>query len=357
MNNNPSWTDTLININASIREAIQVLNRVGLRIVIIVNESGKFIGAVSDGDIRRGILKGYTLESSIEKILNADAIVVPEGLPQDVIKRMMLVNKIQQIPIVNNENKVIGLHLWDQINLKQLKPNLFVIMAGGKGTRLLPYTEECPKTLVKVGDKPMIEHIINRAKYFGYKNFLISIYHFGDKIQDYLGDGNELKINLEYLREESPLGTAGALSLISNVPDLPLIITNGDVMSEIDFEEILDFHNRNNAIGTMAVKIFEWQNPYGVVKIDGIDIVSFEEKPTINTHINAGVYVLSPIALKYLEAGKSCTMPDLFEKLRLNSKKIIAYPMHEPWFDVGRPSDLKKANDEILMNKGLKKYE
>lgn len=351
MRDMPTWKEALINADATIKDAIQILNRVGLRISIAVDGAGKFLGTISDGDIRRGMLKGFSLDAPILNILRSDAIVVPEGLSRDMIMRLMLINKIQQIPIVNEENIIVGLHLWDEINVIPKRSNVFLIMAGGKGTRLMPYTKECPKPLVKVGGKPMIDHIIERAKYFGYSNFLVSLQHLGGMIQDHLGDGSRFNVNLSYLTESSPLGTAGALSLLSEPPDHPMVVTNGDVISDIDYGEILDFHIRNGAFATMAVKLYQWQNPFGVVKMQGIDISGFEEKPVINSHINAGVYVLSPLALKYLMPGVACSMPELFEKLRLDAKKIIAYPMHEPWLDVGRPSDLEKANAEIFEDK------
>ncbi len=346
-----AWMKALINTNATIKDAIQILNRVGLRIVIAVDEAGKFLGTVSDGDIRRGMLKGFSLDSSIQNILRSDAIIVPDGLSRDVIIRLMLINKIHQIPIVNDDNRIVGLHLWDEINLTPQRPNIFLIMAGGKGTRLMPHTKECPKPLVKVGGKPMIDHIIERAKSFGYSNFVVSVQHLGEMIQEHLGDGRRFNINLSYLKESTPLGTAGALSLLAKKPDVPIVISNGDVMSDIDYGEILDFHIRNGAFATMAVKLYQWQNPFGVVQMQGIDISGFEEKPIINSHVNAGVYVLSPKSIDYLESGVECSMPALFEKLRLDSKKIIAYPMHEPWLDVGRPGDLEKANTEIFENK------
>lgn len=351
MKNIPTWEKTLINVDATIKDAIQILNNVGLRIVIVVQESGEFLGIISDGDIRRGMVKGYSLNTPIQNIVRSQALVVPEGLSRDMIIQLMLINKIHQIPILNEENRIVGLHLWDEVNTRPQRLNLFVIMAGGKGTRLMPYTKECPKPLVKIGGKPMIDHVIDRAKNFGYENFIVSIFHFGEMIKSHLGDGSGLSINLDYLQESSPLGTAGSLSLISKAPNLPIIVTNGDVICDIDYAEILDFHVRNNAVATMAVKLYQWQNPFGVVNMNGIEISGFEEKPIIDSHINAGVYVLSPLALEYLEVGVACSMPELFERLRLDSRKIIAYPMHEPWLDVGRPIDLEKANAEILKDK------
>jgi dTDP-glucose pyrophosphorylase len=351
MKPNQTWKKTIICSNATIKEAIQILNEVGLRIAIVVSESGEFLGIISDGDIRRGMVKGFSLNDSIKKILKSKPLVASEGLSKEKVLQLMLDNKVHQIPILDSKNKIVGLHLWDELNLNPKRSNLFLIMAGGKGTRLMPFTEECPKSLVKIGDKPMIEHIIDRAKRFGYKNYIISIYHFGEMIKSYLGNGNRLNINLSYIQESSPLGTAGSLSLLSDKPKIPIIVTNGDVISDIDYGEILDFHMHNEAVATMAVTSYQWQNPFGVVNMDGIVISGFEEKPIIKSYINAGVYVLSPIVIDYLRPGVPCDMPELFERLRQDSKKIVAYPMHEPWLDVGRPIDLEKANAVIYKGK------
>ena len=219
-----------------------------------------------------------------------------------------------------------------------------VILAGGLATRLRPITQTIPKALIEVAGKPMLLHIIERAKHEGFRNFYIAIHHLGKMIEDYFGDGSKFGVNIQYLREETPLGTAGALSLLKPCPTEAFVVTNGDVITDIKYADILDFHNRHNAFATMAVRTHEWQHPFGVVQTKGIDIVGFQEKPIAKTHINAGVYVLSPEALCELDENIRCDMPDLFEKLWDKSGRTVAYPMHEPWLDVGKPDDLKKAN-------------
>jgi NDP-sugar pyrophosphorylase family protein len=220
-------------------------------------------------------------------------------------------------------------------------------MAGGKGTRLRPHTENCPKPLVRVAGKPMLEHIIDRAKLEGFNDFTLAVYYLGHMLEEYFGDGSRFGVNIEYLRESAPLGTAGALSLLNPRPDVSFVVTNGDVLTDIRYGELLDFHSRHAAAATMAVRTHEWQHPYGVVQTRGMEIVGFEEKPVARSHINAGVYVLSPEALDELECGVPCDMPTLFERLQSSSRRIFAYPMHEPWLDVGRPEDLENAHHSI----------
>ena len=218
-------------------------------------------------------------------------------------------------------------------------------MAGGKGTRLHPQTEYCPKPMLLVAGKPILEHIIDRAKIEGISHFVLAIYHLGQMIEDYFGDGTNFGVKIEYLREESPLGTAGALSLLSPLPDSAFIVTNGDVISDIHYGELLDFHHQHSAMATMAVRMHEWQNPFGVVKTQGIEIIGYEEKPISRSHINAGVYVIEPWALGLLRKSAPCDMPTLFELIQNSEKKVVAYPIHENWLDIGRPDEFLKAMD------------
>ncbi|MDP4837828.1 MAG: nucleotidyltransferase family protein, partial [Burkholderiales bacterium] len=269
--------------------------------------------------------------------------VVPPHMPRGSIEQLMVANKIQQIPVVDEQRKVVGLHVWDQIASPQALPNVMVIMAGGKGTRLRPHTEACPKPLLPVNGKPMLEHIIDRAKSEGFSHFVISLHYLGHMIEEYFEDGSRFGVRIDYLREESPLGTAGALSLLSPRPSEPIVVTNGDVLTDIHYDEVLDFHLRQKAVATMAVRVHEWQHPFGVVQTEGIDIVGFEEKPVARSHINAGVYALDPSSLDELDKNSPCDMPTLFRRLQTKELRTVAYPMHEPWLDVGRPSDYKAA--------------
>jgi NDP-sugar pyrophosphorylase family protein len=284
------------------------------------------------------------MNSPIARIIHRNALVVPPELGRDLVMQLMLANKIQQIPVVDQQHHVAGLHLWNEMTMPPSRPNLMVIMAGGMGTRLRPHTEDCPKPLLLVAGKPMLEHIIERAKLEGFNHFVLAIHYLGHMIEAYFGKGERLGVQIDYLREESPLGTAGALGLLKPIPDAPFVVTNGDVITDIRYGELLDFHARHAATATMAVRLHEWQHPFGVVQTQGVEIVGFEEKPIARSHINAGVYVLDPSALSVLTADAHCDMPSLFERLQVKSQRTVAYPMHEPWLDVGRPDDLLAAN-------------
>jgi dTDP-glucose pyrophosphorylase len=338
------WRNAVLSERATIQEAIQNLELNSMQIVLILDSQDKLIGTLSDGDIRRGLLRELDLLSPIESLIYRNPLVVTSGVHKDIVLQLMIVNKIRQIPIVNEEGSVLGLHVWDHLGFPVERNNMMVIMSGGRGTRMQPYTESCPKPMLEVAGKPMLEHIICQAKAEGFKDFVVSVNYLGHVIEDYFSNGENLDVRIQYLRETQPLGTAGSLSLLSSIPDLPLVVSNGDILTDIRYGELLNFHQWHEADATMAVRLYEWENPYGVVNMDGVVITDFYEKPVSRWHINAGIYVLSPTVLELLVHGEYCDMPTLFTRAKENGLKAIAYPMHEPWLDVGRPADLEQAN-------------
>jgi len=340
------WRQAVLPTNSTIGQAIRNLDQNAIKIVLVANETGVLEGTLSDGDIRRGLLKGLDLNSAIDSIIHHDALVVTPELGRESVKQLMVANKIHQIPVVDEHHHVVGLHLWDEMTSSPTRPNMMVIMAGGIGARLRPRTETCPKPLLTVAGKPMLEHIIDRAKLEGFNHFVLSIHYLGHMIEEHFGNGDRFGVHIDYLREDSPLGTAGGLCLLKPLPGAPFIVTNGDVITDIHYGELLDFHIRHNAAATMAVRLHEWQHPFGVVETQGIEIVGFEEKPIALSHINTGIYALDPAALSVLIADVHCDMPTLFERLQAKAQRTVAYPMHEPWLDVGRLDDLKQANTE-----------
>lgn len=338
-----AWRGAVLPSGSSLQEAIRNLDRTGLQIVLVTAPDGSFFGTLTDGDIRRGLLRGFDLSDVADALVNRDPIVVPPELAPETALQFMQANRIHQLPIVNDARRIVGLHLRDELMAPTQRPNLMVILAGGQGSRLRPHTENCPKPLLPVHGRPMLEHIIERAKAEGFRRFVLAIHYLGNMIEDYFGDGRKWDVEITYLREESPLGTAGALGLLDPVPDAPFVISNGDVLTDIRYGELLGFHNRHAAAATMAVRLHEWEHPFGVVRISGVDIVGFEEKPVARTHINAGIYVLEPGARTAIAPGEYCTMPELFSRLQERGSRTIVYPMHEPWLDVGRASDLEQA--------------
>lgn len=342
-----NWREALLHKQCSIEDAICCLNNAALQIVIVVDRDGSLIGTITDGDIRRGLLRGLTVGSAIDSIVMRSPLVVPPEMRGDLVAQLMRANRVHQIPVVDDQRRVVGLHLWDEMGAASERQNTMVIMAGGLGTRLHPHTENCPKPLLPVAGKPMLEHIIERAREEGFSSFILAIRHLGHMIESYFGDGSRWGVRIEYLREDAPLGTAGALSLLDPRPTMPFIVTNGDVLTDIRYGELLDFHQRNAAAATMAVRLYEWQHPFGVVHTRGVEIVGLEEKPVHRSHVNAGVYALSPDVLELLREAEHCDMPTLVASLRSIGMRTVVYPMHEPWLDVGRPADYDEAEKSI----------
>lgn len=338
------WEKVLLQPSALIKDAIKVLSEAALRIVLIVDENLTLLGTVTDGDIRRALLKDLTLNSPISEVINKKPIVVTQNFTKEEVLRIMSANKVFQVPVVSEDLRLIDLHLWDELSAPVSRDNTMVIMAGGKGTRLLPKTMDMPKPMLRLGEKPILEHIIERARAEGFSQFILAIQHLGEVIEEYFGDGKFLGVNISYVKEKTPMGTAGALSLIEPKLSQPIIVTNGDVLTDVKYGDILDFHTHSNGKATMAVHLREWQNPYGVVNTNGIEITSYEEKPVTRTLINAGVYVVNPSVLGLLTASTPCDMPQLFELARAKGMKTVAYFAHESWIDVGTHEDFNLAS-------------
>lgn len=337
------WREAVVGTDATLHDVVKNLNESALQIALVTSADGTFVGTVTDGDIRRALLRGQQLSAGIGPVVNRNATVVPPEMTSDFALKLMQANQFEAMPIVDQNRKLVGLHLRSNLLSPARRSNLMVIMAGGKGTRLRPYTENCPKPLLPVNGKPMLEHIIDRAKAEGFQNFVIAVHYLGHMIEEYFGDGAKWQVDIRYLRENEPLGTAGAIGLLKPRPDAPFVVSNGDVLTDVHYSELLNFHARFGAAATMAVRMHEWQHPFGVVFTKGVDIVGFEEKPISRSHVNAGIYALEPSALDVLKPGEHCDMPTLFARLKDNAARTIVYPVHETWMDVGRVNDFQEA--------------
>jgi len=345
--NKKSWKDVIVKINTSIGEAIKILDSSALQILMVTDVENKLVGTITDGDIRRAILQNFKFDNPIFDIMNKNPIVVSDKIAKSEALDLMRLNKLRQLPIITENAKIIGLHVWDEIIAPTNLQNTCVIMAGGFGKRLHPLTENYPKPLIKVAGKPMIERILDQAKNSGFKNFIMALNFRADLIKEFFGDGKKFGVNIEYIEEEKPLGTAGALSLINKKINLPVFVINGDVLADVNYGDILNFHNYYNASATMVVHSHEWQYPFGVVQLNGIDFLSIEEKPILKRNVNSGIYVLDPKIFKFLEKGAYCDMPNLLKKIKANKNRVVAFPMHEDWLDLGRHNDLDKANKKL----------
>lgn len=327
--------EAILDESSTIEDVINNLEETGLQICIIASKELKLIGIVTDGDIRRGLLRGITLKSKAEEIMVKNPITINIG-EEDSAMGVMRKNMINHVPVINQDGEIVNLYSTIFNTEVQKKDNLFIIMAGGFGKRLAPYTDTCPKPMLIINGKPMIEHIIDNAVSEGFHNFIISVFYLSEVITEYFGDGSDRGINIKYIKEDVPLGTAGALSLINPIPKLPVIITNGDVMTNIKYGDILKYHSKNSSHATMVIRRHGIQNPFGVVVLEDMVIKGFKEKPIHMSDINAGIYVLNGECINLLNKNEECDMPTLFTRVSSSKEsKAIAFPMHEDWVDVG----------------------
>jgi len=343
-----NWENTLIGPNSSVREALKVIDNEALRGAIVVDGERKLLGVVSDGDIRRGLLSGISLECAITTVMNRNATVTTTGASRRQLVDMMESKGLLFIPLVENEI-VIGLHtLHGSLSTPKLDNPVF-LMAGGFGTRLRPLTNNCPKPLLKVGDKPILEITLLNFIKAGFVNFYISTHYMPEMIQAHFGDGSKWGVNITYVYEDSPLGTGGALGLLpDDLPALPLIMINGDILTNMDFNQLLTFHNNESADATMCVREYEYQIPYGVIQSENGKVCSMEEKPTQLFHINAGVYVVNPDIIEQVKENQRIDMPTLLEqKIEMNGN-VMMFPIHEYWLDIGRMEDYQRAQADVL---------
>jgi dTDP-glucose pyrophosphorylase len=341
------WRDTLLPEEATIEQAIAGLIKSGLQVVLVVSGEGVLVGTITDGDIRRGLLRGLGLGSPVTEVIKKDPLVVSHEMDRDIALEVMVAKAITSVPVVDDARRVVGLHWLNELIAPSQTPSIMIVMAGGEGTRLRPHTKNCPKPLLLVKGKPMLEHIIERAKRDGFHQFVFAVRYLGGMIKDYFGNGSRWGVQIDYLNEGSPLGTVGALSLLNPRPKNPILVTNGDILTDINYSKMLDFHCHHDGVAaTMAVSLHEWEHPFGVVNTKGIDIVSFEEKPVARSYVNAGVYVLEPRGLDSLVFGEHCDMPLLFNRLQENSERTIVYPIHESWMDLGQMEDYSALNGE-----------
>lgn len=338
------WRKALLPADATLESAIRCLNDAAMQIALVTSSDGRLVGTLTDGDVRRGLLRGLTLQSPIESVIEKNALVVPPQMSRELVLQLMQANRIHQLPVVDDARRVVGLQLFDDLIAPKQRSNRMVLMAGGFGTRLRPQTDTCPKPLLPLHGRPMLEHILERAIACGFVRFTIAVHYLGHMIEEHFQDGGRWGVSIDYLREETPLGTAGAISLLDPKPQTPFVVSNGDILTDIRYGEMLDFHSRHGAVATMAVRLHEWQHPFGVVYTQGVDITGFDEKPINRSHVNAGVYVLEPTVLDLLHGNEVCDMPTLFSRVKERGGRTIVYPMHEPWLDLGRPADYQQAN-------------
>jgi len=342
---NSRYKDLIINKDLKAIDALKIIDKNGSQFLMVVNSLNKLLGVITDGDIRRALINGKNLNNDVVEFMNKDFFSITNKEDIKLAYKIMEKNKVKQIPIIDEEGILKDLILDDGNNTIELD-NEIVIMAGGKGTRLYPMTRNCPKPMLKVSGKPMLEILLEQCYYYGYRNFYISVNYLKHSIIDYFGNGRNLGINIKYLEEDTPLGTAGALSLIKSIPKKPFIVINADVLTKFNLERLLNYHIKNQSGATLCVRDYNYQLPFGVVKTSKTKLIEFKEKPQYKELINAGVYILNPEILKLLKKNQYLDMPDLLMMAKKSNFSVNVCPIYEYWIDIGRKETLQKAHEE-----------
>jgi dTDP-glucose pyrophosphorylase/predicted transcriptional regulator len=328
-------------------EALRRIDQGNLQLAV-VERDGKIVGTVTDGDVRRALLSGVGLEASVERVMNRTPIVAPAGISNAAALTLMRRHSIHQLPIVDAEGRVTEVKLIDDLAVVPASDDHWVIlMAGGLGSRLKPLTNETPKPLLRIGDKPILETVLAGFIKAGFGKFFISINYKAEMIREYFGDGSAWGVEISYLEERERLGTAGALSLLPQRPTQPFFVMNGDLLTTVNFEQMLKYHHEHQAFSTVCVREHSITVPFGVVDFDDHRLIGIREKPTQKFFVNAGVYLLDPGILDHLEANEAVDMPALIERTIANGKPSVGFPVREYWIDVGRLDDLQRATDEF----------
>ena len=335
-----------LSINSTLKQALEIIDKAAMQIALVVDKNDKLLGTITDGDIRRGLLQGLDLNSSIETIIFKTPTVAKISDTKEDILKIALSKKIHQIPVLSENGKILGIQEIEELIQPKNKTNKVILMVGGLGTRLRPLTETTPKPMLKVGNKPILQTIVEKFKEYGYTNIIMCVNYKSHIIQDYFGDGTSFGVKIEYILEKQRMGTAGALSLLNDKPSEPFFVMNGDLLTNVNFEHFHDYHISNNSIATMCVREYDFQVPYGVVNIKNSKILSIEEKPLHKFFVSAGIYILSPKVLDHIPKNEFYDMPTFFEKLISENKNVISFPLREYWLDIGRIEEYKKANEE-----------
>jgi len=342
------WAAALVGPESSLGEALSVLDRAGLRIVLVVDDKRRLLGTVTDGDARRAVIRHQNLSVSVLEVMNPEPVSARTDWDRERMLAVMERRQVLQLPVLDTQGLVVGLEsLQDLLNTRRYDNPVF-LMAGGFGTRLRPLTDNCPKPMLKVGGRPILETILDHFMKAGFHRFFISTHYMPEVIRDYFGDGSQWGVSIRYVHEKEPLGTGGALGLLPHDEiDEPMFLMNGDLLTSLNVHGLLEFHNDHPCSATMCVRQYEYQVPYGVIESDGHRIRAMVEKPTQSFFINAGIYLLEPGLVRSVSAGMRIDMPSLLEAEIAGGREVNMFPVHEYWLDIGQMDQYERAQRHI----------
>ena len=342
--------DVLVREGATLRETLECITKSGKQLALVVDATGRLVGLATDGDLRKAILRGVSLEAPVEQAMNRTPLVAERSLAPGAALALMRRRSIRQLPVVDAERRVVDLLFFDELVAPPSLPNAAVIMAGGEGKRLRPLTESTPKPMLRVGGKPLLEIMIERLRAAGIQKILLVLHYKRHVIEAHFGDGARFGVTIRYHYEAAPRGTAGSLHEALNFPgftDHPLLVVNGDILTKCNFKDMLDFHTQNHAHMTVGTVPYTVDLPYGILEIDGERLAGVKEKPSLDFVINSGIYVVDPMVLVAMGPGAVKDMPDLIADVMSRQRRVVAFPIREYWLDVGRLDDFHKAERDV----------
>ena len=344
-----NWREAVIRPGESVRAALRKIDRAALRMGFLCDNTNKLLGTISDGDIRRGLLSDAELTDPVDALANPSPLACSRYAQRSEMVNLMQEKQIDVLPLIDGDGRLVDAVTLETLRRPPKRDNPVFIMAGGFGSRLRPLTDSCPKPMLPLGDKPLLEHIVRRFMSQGFWNFYVSTHYMPDVITNHFGDGSDLGVSIKYVTEKEPLGTGGAIGLLpTDINTLPLIMMNGDILTDVDFTEILSSHTEAGADATMCLREHQTSVAYGVVSVEGNVVVDMLEKPTYSHLINTGIYVLSNELVKAVRPRTHLDLPSLLEQRISIGKKISAFKFHGQWIDIGNVADYQRAMREIL---------
>ena len=341
-----NWKNCLVTADTSLIEVMRVIDKSSLQTALVVDAEEHLLGIVTDGDVRRGILRELPFSAPAKEIMTPSPLTVNVNQEKSYAINLMLKHTVNQIPVLDEHGRIVNLYRIEDLLYKKQRDNAVLLMAGGLGVRLRPLTNNVPKPLLKVGNKPILETILENFISAGFHRFYFAVNYKYEMIEEYFGNGSNYGVEINYLHEKKRMGTAGALYFLPHNLIEPVIVMNGDLLTDVDFGELVDFHVAQNAVATMGVREYSYQVPYGVIDYDGNKIISITEKPTLNFYVNAGIYVLSPEVINSINQEKFLNMPDVFEQLMKEDKQTVLYPIRGYWLDIGHMDQFKQAQTD-----------
>lgn len=340
------WKKILIPPETEIQKTIEMIDKNGMQIAFVIDDKQRLLGTVTDGDIRRGLLKGISLSHSIKEIMNQRPVTIPVMKNKKSVLQILKINKLRQLPVVDDTGVVIGIERLDELIEPEKNDYWVVIMAGGMGKRLSPLTDHCPKPMLNIGGKPILETMILNLMDQGFRRFFVSVHYKADQIKGYFGDGTKWGVEIRYIQEEVMLGTAGALSLLPVKTNKPILVMNGDILTKLSMDQMIAFHESHQAHATVAVRTYDYQVPYGVIKTSRGRLIGFEEKPVYTSLVNAGIYTINPEVIERIPKNTCYDMDQLLKKMLLDEEPLSVFPIREYWIDIGTMKEFNRAVEE-----------